>query len=110
MGRYNYNDVTDFISCVYEVIEMTIEEIKQAIRKADLQLRPNILFVNPSDAKTIKDAIPEIEKTIVIQETEYIESGKAVVMDREILEKWEHNDFLYTKRDSIWEHKVEKNT
>lgn len=75
---------------------MSIEEIKQTIHKADLALRPNIVFVNPSDAKTIKDALPEIEKTIVIQETETIESGKAVVMEREKLEKWANNDFGYT--------------
>lgn len=75
---------------------MTIKEIKQAIHKADLALRPNIVFVNPSDAKTIKDALPEVEKTIVIQETEAMESGKAAVMNRERLEKWANNDFGYT--------------
>ena len=75
---------------------MTIDEIKQALYKADLALRPNIVFVNPSDAKTIKDALPEIEKTIVIQETEAMESGKAAVMNRETLEKWANNDFGYT--------------
>lgn len=67
---------------------MTIEEIKQALHKADLALRPNIVFVNPSDAKAIKEALPEIEKTIVIQETEAIESGKAIAIEREKLEVW----------------------
>ena len=74
---------------------MTIEEIERAIHKADLALRPNIVFVNPSDAKIIKDALPDIEKTIVIQETEAMESGKAAVMNRETLEKWTNNDFGY---------------
>ena len=71
---------------------MTIEEIKQALHKADLQLRPNIVFVNPSDAKAIKEALPEIEKTIVIQETETIESGKAIAIEREKLEAWTYGN------------------
>lgn len=75
---------------------ITIEEIKRALNKADLALRPIIVFVNPSDAKTIKDALPEIEKTIVIQKTEAMESGNVAVMKRETLEKWANNDFGYT--------------
>ena len=77
-------------------MRMMIEEIKRALHKADLALRPNIVFVNPKDAKTIKDAFPEIEETIVIQETKAIESGKAAVINREKLEKWANNDFGYT--------------
>lgn len=75
---------------------MTVEEIKRALHKADLALRPNIVFVNPSDAKVIKETLPKIEKTIVVQETEAIESGKAAVINREKLEKWANNDFGYT--------------
>lgn len=71
---------------------MTIEEIKQAIHKADLTLRPNILLVNPSDAKIIKDTIPEIDKKVVIKESEFVEQGKIYVMDRK---EWENNVFGY---------------
>ena len=67
---------------------MTIDEIKQALHKADLTLRPNIVFVNPSDAKTIKDAVPEIDKKIVIKETEFVEQGKAYVIDRRKWDEW----------------------
>lgn len=72
---------------------MSVEEIKRALHKADLALRPNIVFVNPADAKTIKDAVPEIDKKIVIKETEFVEQGKAYVIDRR---KWANNDFGYT--------------
>lgn len=75
---------------------MTVEEIKRALHKADLALRPNIVFVNPSDAKTIKDAVPEIDKKIVIKDTEFIEQGKAYVIDRRKWDKWANNDFGYT--------------
>ena len=71
---------------------MTIEEIKQVIHKADLALRPNIVFMNPKDASAIKEALPEIEKTIVIQETEAMESGKAIVIEREKLEEWTYGN------------------
>lgn len=77
-------------------MRMSIEEIKRALYKADLALRPKIVFMNPLDAKTIKDTFPEIEKTIVIQETEALESGMSVAMDRKDLEKWANNDFGYT--------------
>ncbi len=74
---------------------MTIDEIKQALHKADLTLRPNILFVNPSDAKAIKDAFPEIDEKIVLKESEHIEKGKAYVIDRR---RWDElaNGIIYT--------------
>ena len=75
---------------------MTIDEIKQALHKADLILRPNIIFVNPSDAQPIKDAVPEIDEKIVIKESEFVERGKAYVMDRRKWDEWANNGFCYT--------------
>ncbi len=75
---------------------MTIDEIKQALNKADLILQPNIIFVNPSDAKAIKDAFPEIEKKIVLKESERVEKGKAYVIDRRRWDEWVNNSFCYT--------------
>lgn len=74
---------------------MTIDEIKQALHKADLILRPNIIFVNPSDAQTIKDAVPEIDEKIVIKESEFVEKGKAYVIDRRKWDEWANN-LIYT--------------
>lgn len=73
-------------------IEMTIEEIKEALHKADLALRPWIVFASPSDAKTIKEALPRIEEEVVIQETDAIESGKAIAIEREKLEAWTYGN------------------
>jgi hypothetical protein len=64
---------------------MTLDEIRQALNKADLMLRPNILFVNPSDAKIIRDAIPNIDMKIIIEESNYIETGKSYLMNRKSL-------------------------
>lgn len=74
---------------------MTIDEIKQALHKADLTLRPNILFVNPADAKAIKDAVPEIDEKIVLKESDLVEKGKAYVIDRRKWDEWA-NAFIYT--------------
>lgn len=74
---------------------MTIDEIKQALNKADLILRPNIIFVNPSDTKAIKDAFPEIEEKIVLKESERVEKGKAYVIDRRRWDEWA-NGLIYT--------------
>lgn len=74
---------------------MTIDEIKQALHKADLTLRPNILFVNPSDAKTIKDAVPEIDEKIVLKESDLVEKGKAYVIDRRKWDEWAKS-LIYT--------------
>lgn len=64
------------------------DKIIQAIRKADLTLRPSVLFVNPLDAKAIKDAIPKIEEKIVLKESEFIEQGKAYLMNRSQLDEF----------------------
>ena len=71
---------------------ISIKEIKQAIHKADLQLRPWIVFANPIDAKAIKEALPRIEEEVVIQETDAVESGKAIAIERKKLEEWTNGD------------------
>lgn len=41
------------------------EDIKQALHKADLALRPWIVFANPSDAKAIREVLPMAEEKVV---------------------------------------------
>lgn len=74
---------------------ITIEEMKQALHKADLLLRPLIVFTSPSDAKAIKEALPRIEEGVVIQETEAVESGKVIIMERSKLEAWTYGNTVY---------------
>lgn len=69
-------------------MEMSINEIKQAIYEADKKIRHLVMFARPSTVKAIKEALPSIEEKIVIQETEYVKDGEAVVVERETLEKW----------------------
>lgn len=67
---------------------MTTDEIVRAIHKADLALRPSIIFVNPLDAKAIRNAIPKIEEKIVFKESEFVEQGKVYLMNRSQLDEY----------------------
>lgn len=65
---------------------MTVEDIKLAIHKFDLVSRPCIIFLHPDDTERLKKVLPDIEKSIVIQSTPYIEKGKGYWMERKDLE------------------------
>ena len=67
---------------------LTIDDLKQTLHKIDLINRPNILFIHPDDAETLKTAWPDAEKEIVIQPTMVLEKGKCICMRREDLEHW----------------------
>lgn len=68
---------------------MTFEDIKRTLHKLDLIKRPYIIFLNPKDAEDLKIQMPEIEDSLVIQATEFIEKGKGILMERKSLEQWE---------------------
>lgn len=72
---------------------MSINEIKQAIYEADKVSRNLVMFASPSMVKAIKEALPNIEEKIVIQETEWVKDGQAVVVERATFEKWVNRDF-----------------
>ena len=67
---------------------LTSEEIKQVIHRLDLIQRHWIIFINPIQAKALKTAFPRIEDEVVIQETENVEVGKAIAIERKKLEEW----------------------
>lgn len=73
-------------------MEITSNDIKQALHKADLSMRPWIVFINPVQAKALRDAFPKIEEEFVIQETEFVEIGKAIAIERKKMEEWMNYD------------------
>ena len=82
-----------------EVAEM----IKEALHKADLCMRPNIVFVNPKMKDELLKIKPDLEKEVILQEYEGAEMGKAYVINREELESWarprmEFEDEIYRNR------------
>jgi hypothetical protein len=93
---------------------MAIEEIKQAIHKADLILRPYILVVNPSEEDKFKQVLKdtEYENMVIVQPDSAVEMGKAFIIDRKKLEDnalpkidfncdipWAHNRFGYARSE-----------
>ena len=80
---------------------MTVDDIKKMIEKYDKLCRPNIAFMNPEDAKMVKECLPDIEKEIVIAERPGIERGKCYIMERKELENWLfgsiNNEFITRK-------------
>lgn len=73
---------------------LTAEIIKQTLHKIDLLKRPYVIFINPVQAAELKSVLPRIEEEVVIQETEYIEVGKAIAIERKKLEEWANeNEF-----------------
>ena len=62
--------------------------IKETIHRADLLMRPNIVFVNSKMKDELLKLKPDLEKEVVLQEYEGAEMGKAYVINREKLESW----------------------
>ena len=67
---------------------LTIDDIKQAIYKLDVAKRPYALLVNPEDAKTFRDKLPDIEEYVELIEREGVEKCKAYIVSRKDLEDW----------------------
>lgn len=67
---------------------MTIDDIKRAIHTVDLINRPLIVFAQPSIIKALKEQMPDIEEKAVLQEVDYAEPGKVIVMNRKELDNW----------------------
>lgn len=69
---------------------MTEEDLKEFMHKADLIMRPNIVYINPKDKKVLLDALPDIERDVVLQTTDNVEVGKPILVDRVTMEQWKH--------------------
>lgn len=66
--------------------KITKEEFLKKLYEMDLELRPNIIFMNPEDFEEIKNAIPEIEEKCILEKNNCIERGKMYLMKRKDLE------------------------
>lgn len=66
------------------IVKLNNKEIQDALHKADLLLRPYIVFINPNDKEKILSAMPDIEKIVVLETTNAVEQGQAIRINREI--------------------------
>ncbi len=69
---------------------MTKEDFDALIEKMALFTKPYAVFVNHADKEIIEAALNSIEegKLYKVCETEYVEKGQAVLIDRNKLEEW----------------------
>jgi hypothetical protein len=65
---------------------MTFEQLKQALHRIDLKLRPQIVFLHPDDYAEVMKSIPDIQDRILLTPTPAIDRSHAVMMDRSWLE------------------------
>ena len=56
---------------------MNIKELRDAIDKADMILRPQVIFMHPETFEEIKQQEPDIEKKFVIYAHDCIEKNSA---------------------------------
>lgn len=64
----------------------TAEELREAVARVDIALRPYAIVCNPENAELIKK---EFEDKYKIVATPFVEEGKAYLINREQFEKWE---------------------
>lgn len=75
--------------------KMTINDIIQTLRDADLILRPYSLFVNPCEIESVKTNLGNIGNQFEIIPNEGVEKGNVILVDRKqlynlgvVFDKW----------------------
>ena len=66
-------------------------QLQDYIKKADILLRPYLIYCHPDDKKLVEEAIGDI---CVIDEILWVEQGKIIVMDRAKLEEMNKFGFV----------------
>lgn len=70
------------------VSNFTEKDLIEAIKKADIMLRPIILYVNPQDEELITKALEDVKEQIVIKPCNLVEAGKAYAFNRQDLDDY----------------------
>lgn len=65
------------------MINWSAEQLKEALTKADLILRPIVIYVNPLDEQALIEALGGMQERVIIKPCEIIERGKAYAFNRQ---------------------------
>ena len=71
----------------------THEELKAALLRADLILRPIVIYVNPRDEESLIKALGNFKDRVIIETCDIVEIGKAYAMNRDYLKPLEPLNF-----------------
>ena len=67
---------------------MTIDDIKKTIKEWDKILRPWVVFINPEDAKLLREGLPDLDERVVVQESVAVDRGKVICIERKKFDEW----------------------
>lgn len=65
------------------VTTINYEKLIDTINRADMILRPAVVFMHPETYKALKAAEPQIDKNLVFYITDAVDKDKCCVMKRE---------------------------
>ena len=65
-----------------------IEDIKEAIHRMDLLVRPYVVFMHPDMYEEVKKIYPNMEEEYQVEVFPWLDKDKAYLMKREELEEW----------------------
>ena len=63
------------------------DELMNALKKADIVLRPRALVLNPKDKDLILKSVPDIEKNYKLIESEIVQEGTIYIVNRRDIEE-----------------------
>lgn len=64
------------------MINWSVEQLKEALLKADVILRPLVIYVNPLDEQILIEALGDLNEQVVIKPCEIIERGTVYAIKR----------------------------
>lgn len=63
------------------------EDLIEALKKVDKELKPIIIYVNPQDEQLLTQALGDMVEQVVIKPCELVEAGKAYAFSRDYIEQ-----------------------
>ena len=69
------------------MVNWTTEQLKEALLKADISLKPIVIYCNPQDEQLLVKALEDMKNQVIIKPCEMIERGTAYAFNRERIEK-----------------------
>lgn len=68
--------------------DIRLEDIKEAIHRMDLLMRPYVVFMSPENYEAVKAMFPNFEDEYQVQTVEWLEKDKCILIPRKELEEW----------------------
>lgn len=74
--------------------DIRVEDIKAAIHRMDLLMRPYVVFMHPDNYEDIKAMFPNFEDDYQVEVIDWIEKDRCFLMKREELESWANGRWI----------------